>query len=97
MVPGMGLLLWDYDLHTLAPLSPYLVGEFLIGCGMACAVHKEPPWILAEGRYLLVCLSSIFYLRPVANRAQHGVPVHARGVPARGVHPVARGADLLPA
>jgi hypothetical protein len=56
------LLLWDYDLYTVAPLPLLRVGEFLIGCGTACALHVEPPWVLDNGRYLLfVCLVFAIY------------------------------------
>jgi hypothetical protein len=34
-------LLWDYDLYTVAPLPLLQVGEFLIGCWTACALHVE--------------------------------------------------------
>jgi hypothetical protein len=47
------ILFWDYDLYTVAPLPILRAGEFIIGCGTACAVHAEPPWILAKGRYML--------------------------------------------
>jgi hypothetical protein len=56
-------MLWDFDLYTVAPFPLLRVGEFLIGCGTACTLHDETPWILANGRYLLFpCLVVAIYV-----------------------------------
>jgi hypothetical protein len=56
------LLLYKHDLYTIAPLPLVRAGEFLIGCGTACALHTEPPWVLANGRHLLLgCLVFAVY------------------------------------
>jgi peptidoglycan/LPS O-acetylase OafA/YrhL len=47
------LLLWNYDIYTVAPFPPMRAGEFLIGCGTAFTLQTKTPWIIANGRYMI--------------------------------------------
>jgi hypothetical protein len=55
---GLFYLLWGYAIYTLAEFPPLRFGEFLMGCGVACAIHRNQPvpkW-LAHGRYWYLAL-----------------------------------------
>ena len=49
----MFTLLLDYDAQTLAGVPILRLGEFLLGCGAALALHGETVWWLAGNRFWL--------------------------------------------
>ncbi len=51
-------VLWGHDMMTLAGVPALRVGEFLLGCGAACALRVDTPWILAGSRFWIPSLRS---------------------------------------
>jgi hypothetical protein len=43
--------LWNFDIQTLAGVPALRLGEFLLGCGSACALRVETPRILTKNRF----------------------------------------------
>jgi hypothetical protein len=70
---GLFYFLWGYAIYTLAGFPPLRVGEFVMGCGVACAVNgNQPvPRLLAHGRYWYPVLG--FILLYNLERQEHGM------------------------
>ena len=70
---GAFYLLWGYAIYTLAGFPLLRLGEFLIGCGAACALGDEHkiPFFLANGRYWYPAL--MFILMYNFERQDHGM------------------------
>ena len=64
-------LFWDYSIYTIAGLPLLRIGEFIIGCGAACALKAPEPVLLANMRFCIPCvLAFILY---TVERSDHGM------------------------
>ena len=65
------LSLWAYDLQTLAGVPVLRLGEFLLGCGAALALHHESLKCLAGNRFWapFVCVLTLYILE----KTDHGL------------------------
>jgi peptidoglycan/LPS O-acetylase OafA/YrhL len=53
-------LLWEYDIYTLCSLPVLRLGEFIIGCGAACALRSEEGLALhSKGRHWIIVISIV--------------------------------------
>jgi hypothetical protein len=64
-------VLWGFDIYTLSVMPLLRLGEFLIGCGAACALRFGEPYLLINGRYWILLLSVITLY--AVERTGHGM------------------------
>lgn len=76
---GLCFLLWGYSIYTLAGFPLLRAGDFLIGCGAACALRAEIPWFLERGRfwYPVVAVLVVYNLEGL-NHGMNWLCLHER-------------------
>ena len=55
-------LLWEYDLYTVSPVPVLRAGEFIIGCGAACALRSEEGPTRGQHWFILIAIFTVFLL-----------------------------------